>query len=424
MQHRTKILVVALAGIALVLVGAFFLWLFSLEGSKGLGQWGWNGIYLAIAALGVLPLVLALLSLAFRAEASKPASAFGGASIGFTVLAAAGILILFGTIYTKAHRVAGPVPALNLVNPASGIRPAAAGPDGGILRLALSSDAHWGADNSAASERTAILRSVAAMKGGPDAFFILGDQTQQGWNDSEWRSEATEVSAILGRMPFRPILGNHDAIIDGEYHFRRYFFPPALSSDTGSPFYYSIDAGPARIIVLDLLWGPEDFNAARRAWLEKTLAAVPADKRIIVLSHAFFASSGYIDEGTKQPWYDHAGNLAVVAPILEKHKVDLVVQGHNHYMEFLRKDGVSYATIGAMGGFPDPVPSHVSPWSLWFQRGTYGWLDIAATKKGIGLTSRDEGPRPLARAQYFGFRGETLPSVARTSITSSRRPRS
>ena len=98
------------------------------------------------------------------------------------------------------------------------------------------------------------------------------------------------------------------------------------------------------------------------------------------------------------PWYDHRDNLAAVAPILERHKVDLVVQGHNHYMELLKKDGVSYATIGAMGGFPDPVPSHVSPWSLWFQRGIFGWLDLEASAKGLSLSFRDQDGKALKTA--------------------------
>lgn len=396
MAQRTRILALALALIPALVTGAFFAWLFSLEGSRGLGNWGWNRIYLAIAGLGLLPLVLALLSLAFKAEASRPGRILGWVSTGLGILAVAAILILFGTIYTKAHRVAGPVPALNLLDPSKGLVPGTSGPDGPILRLALSSDPHWGADNAAKEERTAILDSVAAAR--PDAFFLLGDQTQMGWNDAEWRAEATDILAHLGKTAFRPILGNHDAIIDGEYHFRRYFFPKGLSSDSGSPFYYSIDAGPAWIVVLNLSWGPEGFGSRQRAWLEKTLAAIPSGKRIIVLSHSFFASSGYVDGDTGMPWYDHRDNLAAVAPILERHKVDLVVQGHNHYMELLKKDGVSYATIGAMGGFPDPVPSHVSPWSLWFQRGIFGWLDLEASAKGLSLSFRDQDGKALKTA--------------------------
>lgn len=167
MQHRSHILALGLALVAAFVTGSFFAWLFSLEGSKGLGQWGWNGIYLGIATLGALPLVLGLLSLLFKAEKSKAGTGLAWTCTGLSILVVAGILILFGSIYIKAHQVAGPVPALNLVDPATGIAPAGTGPEGQVLHLALSSDPHWGADNAAGTERTAILRSVAAAR--PDS---------------------------------------------------------------------------------------------------------------------------------------------------------------------------------------------------------------------------------------------------------------
>ena len=376
--------------VAALAVGAFFIWLFSLEGSKGLGAWGWNTIYAAIAAAGLLPLVLALVTLAFRkADESRPATILAILSLVLSVLATAGILITWGEIETRAHRLSRPVPALNLVDPSKGIEPTGPVDASGqpVLRLSLSSDPHWSADTSDAGARSAILRAVYRTEPRRDAFFILGDNVQMGWNDEEWKAEAMELSSELGNLPVRPLLGNHDAIIDGQYHYKAYFFPSRLHSDSGSPYYYSIDAGPAVIVVVDLLWGAEEFSAAQRAWLERTLAAVPAEKRIIVLSHCFFASSGYMDGN--YPWFDHSGTLAEVAPILERHKVDLVVQGHNHYMELLERNGVTYATVGVMGGKPDPEPSHVSPWSKWFLQGSYGWLDLDVTAKGMTLTFRD-----------------------------------
>lgn len=375
---------------AAIAVAAFFIWFLGLEGSRGLGAWGWNKIYYAIAAVGVLPLVLSLLTLLWRrTEMAKPAMVLGIASLVLSVIVCVGILITWGELVTRAHKVSGPIPDLNLVDPSKGIAPAGPVDASGreVLRISLSSDAHWGAETADAEARSAILRAVYREEPRRDAFFILGDNVQMGMNDGEWKAEALELSSELGSIPIRPLLGNHDAIIDGQYHYKAYYFPPRLSSDSGSPYYYSIDAGPAVIVVLDLLWGAEEFDAKRSAWLEKTLAAVPADRRIIVLSHCFFASSGYMDGA--YPWYDHEGMLAKVAPILERHKIDLVVQGHNHYMELLERNGITYATVGVMGGKPDPEPTHVSPWSKWFLQGSYGWLDLDVTAKGITLNFHD-----------------------------------
>ena len=375
---------------AAIVVASFLIWLLGLEGSKGLGAWGWNRIYIAIAAAGALPLLLSLITLFWRkTEMARPATVLGIVAIVLSVIVSAGVLVTWGEIVTRAHRVSKPIPALNLVDPQKGIRPAGPADASGqeALRISLSSDAHWGADTANAEARSAILRAIYREEPRRDAFFILGDNVQMGMNDAEWKAEAMELSSELGSIPVRPLLGNHDAIIDGQYHYKAYFFPPRLSSDSGSPYYYSIDAGPAVIVVLDLLWGAEEFGARQRDWLERTLAAIPADKRIIVLSHCFFASSGYMDGA--YPWFDHEGMLTKVAPILERHRVDLVVQGHNHYMELLERNDVTYATIGVMGGKPDPEPTHVSPWSKWFLQGSYGWLDLDVTAKGITLNFRD-----------------------------------
>jgi acid phosphatase type 7 len=182
-------------------------------------------------------------------------------------------------------------------------------------------------------------------------------------------------------------------VIDGEYHFKRYFMSATMKTDSGSPFYYSMSAGTATVIVLDLLWGAESFGAAQRAWLERTLADQPAGRQIVVLSHCFFYSSGYVDLG--MPWYDHFGTIAKVAPILERHKVALVVSGHDHYLELLRKNGVTYAVVGGMGGKLDPAPTYSSPALAWMAQGKYGRLDLDISGAGIAMTFRDERGEPL-----------------------------
>jgi UDP-2,3-diacylglucosamine pyrophosphatase LpxH len=372
-------------------VAAFFAWLFSLQSSLGLFVWQpeWRRNFLLIGAAGALPLMLTLSRLiAQRASGRRDEGWKPGKVLSTAAIAASGLALLLagGLLYyieSSARSVQAPVPVVKLLDPKAGI----AATDG-VLRITLSSDPHWGSEKADAEARTAILRSVAQAKPKRDAFFILGDNVETGMVDEYWHAEALDLSSILGDLPLRPILGNHDGLIDGQYHFERYFFPKTLSSDSGSPLYYSIDAGPATIIVLDLLWGSESFDKAQAAWLEKTLSNLGAGKQAVVLSHCFFYASGYVDKG--MPWYDNKGTIDKVSPILERHKVALVVSGHNHYMEYLEKNGVSYAVIGAMGGILDPTPTYVSPASLWLKQGTNGRLDLDIGASGIGLAFRDK----------------------------------
>jgi hypothetical protein len=402
MRNQTKNNSLIAAAAALVVVALFFAWLFSQQSTLGLFQWTseWKRNFILIGLAGLLPAIISLARLALarlRSEGQKLGAALSIASFVFSAFA---ILLAGGLFYyvqSSATSIQRPIPAVKLVDPKAGITVS-----GGTARISLSSDPHWGAETANAQARSAILKSVASALPKRDAFFILGDNVQTGMDDGYWHAEALELASTLGDLPVRPLMGNHDGVIKGQYHFDNYFFPSAggngsataaLSSDSGSSLYYSIDAGPAKIIVLNLLWGAESFDAKQAAWLEKTLSATPSGKQVIVLSHCFFYSSGYIDDG--MPWYDNKGTIGKVSPILERHKVALVVSGHDHYMELLEHNGLRYAVIGAMGGILDPAPTYVSPASRWLKYGVNGRLDLDVSEKGIELAFRDRDGKAL-----------------------------
>jgi hypothetical protein len=383
----------AMAAAAAMAVAAALGWFFSRQGTLGLFQWqaSWRRVFILIGLSGLLPLALGVaVSLRIKDAARRPGRILAVATLAFSAL---GILVaggLFAYVWSSARAVARPVPAVKLVDPSVGI-----GDPGVEVRLSVSSDPHWGAETSNAAARSAILGSVASALPRRDAFLILGDNVETGMKDASWREEAIELSSALGGIPVRSLLGNHDGLIDGQYHYQEYFSPASTKTDSGSPFYYSMDAGPARIVVLDLLWGAESFDRAQEAWLERTLSSLPAGRQAIVLSHCFFYASGYRDPDGDMPWYDNAGTIGKVSPILERHKVALVVSGHNHYMELLRKNGVAYAVIGAMGGLLDPEPSYRSPASVWFKAGAHGRLDLDVGREGIALAFKDSAGSTL-----------------------------
>ena len=260
--------------------------------------------------------------------------------------------------------------------------------DRSLLRLSFSSDPHWGADTGNETARIDILKGVAAHK--PDAFFMLGDTVDMGNSATQWNFALSDLESLIPDVPLRPIMGNHDAFFGGQYLYRKAFYPKGFSSDSGSPYYWSVDAGSATIIALDLPWGTEMFGKRQKAWLEKTLAAANPHKPIIVISHSYFYSSGYIDKFGNTPWYDHYQDIPALVPLFEKYGVDLVISGHNHYQELLAHNGVTYVIIGSMGGLPDPEPTHVSPYSKWINVGGYGWLDVDVLPARMVLTFRSE----------------------------------
>lgn len=257
-----------------------------------------------------------------------------------------------------------------------------------LLRLSFSSDPHWGADTSNSQARADILAHIAERK--PDGFFMLGDTVETGSKALMWNFALADLEAIIPSVPLRVLLGNHDALFGGQYLYKKAFVQNNFKSDSGSPYYYSINAGVATIIVLDLPWGTEQFNTRQKKWLTKALAESNRTKPVIVLSHSFFHASGYDDPELDKPWYDHFQNVPAITPLFEQYGVDLVISGHNHYQEYLEKNGVHYAVIGAMGGILDPKPTYISPASKWMAVGQHGWLDVDIYDSEMMLTFKDQ----------------------------------
>jgi tartrate-resistant acid phosphatase type 5 len=398
MRKRTKDYSLAAAAIAALAMAALFIWLFSFQSTMGLAQWQptWRRNFILFGVAGILPLLVALIGLPKRRhEAWKPGAAIAIAAFATAFLSVALAAGLFQYVESSSGAARLPRPTLNLIEPAAGI--AASEPDG-ILRLSLLSDPHWGAPTSNPAARIELLEGVAAARPKRDALLLLGDNVEMGMEEASWQQEAKEISAAIGNMPIRSILGNHDGLVGGERLFKDYFSPPSLKTDSGNPFYYSMEAGPVTIVVINLLWGIESFGSDQEAWLEKRLAAVPAGRQVIVLSHCYVYASGYVDE-YGYPYYDDPVVIAKIAPILERHKVALMISGHNHDMELLKRNGVTYAVVGAMGGILDPEPSYRSPASLWFKAGTYGRLDLDISEKGIGLAFVDLDGKRLYEAR-------------------------
>lgn len=433
------------AAAAFVACLAMNIYHYSLQGARGLYVWHSLSLFRILILMGLIPGTLVFISFPLEKLGGKKTAA---RIVRGTALAAA-LLVILASLGISAFLFAGPrlgslEPArLTLINPAEGISRRAssdaafsagdsAAPEGApvtakatasaaaqgspaggpapaasskapaeaLLRLSVSSDPHWGVDTANAAARSEILASVAEHR--PDAFFILGDLTETGAKAWMWNSALADLEAIVPKVPVRPLLGNHDALFGGQYLFKKAFFPASFKSDSGSPYYYAIDAGAATIVVLNLPWGTENYGARQRAWLERTLKAADPAKPIIALSHSYFYASGYDDPEFGSPWYDHYQNIPAITPLFEKYGVDLVISGHNHYQEYLEHGAIRYAVIGAMGGIPDPEPVYVSPASKWIAVATFGRLDVDIFPAEVVLSFRD-APGALLHQERFAY---------------------
>ncbi|MBT6843605.1 MAG: hypothetical protein HOA17_07410, partial [Candidatus Melainabacteria bacterium] len=187
----------------------------------------------------------------------------------------------------------------------------------------------------------------------PNLILTLGDNAYPYASDEDLQRAIFEpYQEILSYVPLFPVFGNHDAGYNKKhktYTARSYPVPHGSYFDTFSlpetgKAYYSFDHAKVHFIVLDSYdsyW--EDLKADRSnlgkawtskstaqnsmlEWLKQDLAKNQSDWTIVAYHHPAYATNDDdINEGVWQDWMK-----TNVVPLLEKHKVDLVLNGHVH----------------------------------------------------------------------------------------------
>lgn len=104
--------------------------------------------------------------------------------------------------------------------------------------------------------------------------------------------------------------------------------------------YYMRTYGPADVFLLDSsvpgLFGPESSDQLE--WLDDTLASATSPWRIVAMHHPPFSSGTHGSTARAE---------GLLVPILERHKVDLVLSGHDHdYERTVPINGITYVVSG------------------------------------------------------------------------------
>jgi len=215
-------------------------------------------------------------------------------------------------------------------------------PVSGPLRFIYLGDAQNGLD----SHWPRVIR--AAFQQAPDARFILhaGDLVNRGSRDLEWAHWFRAGSFIHGMIPAIPVAGNHEYEAVGltEADRRRvlsllwrpqFRLPetPELPADLQETVYEVRYSADLTVYVLDS--NAADMTDQAR-WLDEKLTASQARWHVVSMHHPVFSSGRDRDNPRVRD---------VLLPVLLEHKVDLVLQGHDH----------TYAR-GAIAGDQGQVP--------------------------------------------------------------------
>ncbi|WP_145908452.1 purple acid phosphatase family protein [Kitasatospora viridis] len=203
------------------------------------------------------------------------------------------------------------------------------------------------------------------------------DADKSAFNAGTWDAFLVQTEPVASKIPWMVAYGNHD--MEAWYSHNgyggedaRWFLPQNGPDPRNAPGVYSFKYNNVGVISLDANDVSYEIPAnlgltagKQTAWLEKTLVAFRQDHTvdfIVVFFHhcAFSTTHQHASEGgVREAW----------VPLFEKHRVDLVINGHNHVYERTdailgnkvskavpsgasvepHTDGVVYVTAGAAG---------------------------------------------------------------------------
>ena len=149
----------------------------------------------------------------------------------------------------------------------------------------------------------------------------------------------TPYRALIASTVFYPSPGNHDYRTDKAQPYLDFFeVPRANLEDTER--YYTFSYGHVQFFSLDTNQA-YDVDSPQFKWLDAQLAASKATWKVPFFHHPPYSSG------------DHGSSMGVrsaFAPLFEKHKVQLVLTGHDHHYERTKpQNGVTYVVTGGGG---------------------------------------------------------------------------
>ena len=175
-----------------------------------------------------------------------------------------------------------------------------------------------------------------AWRSTPDARLALfaGDLVsgKDGVDDSEWGEWFEAGRWLLQGMAVAPAPGNHEYHEEYENtpqarrvlgdHWRAGFALPRNGPAAAAQTAYWFDCQDVRVAVLDGTSALDlGTGAAQAAWLDKVLADNPHPWSIVLIHQPFYSPRAE---------RDNEKLVQQVLPVIRRHKVDLVLQGHDH----------------------------------------------------------------------------------------------
>ncbi|UBM57178.1 metallophosphoesterase family protein [Marinilongibacter aquaticus] len=242
--------------------------------------------------------------------------------------------------------------------------------------------------NDIFSQWSRVVRQ--AYKTAPNTEFMLyaGDLVNRGYNDEEWDEWYRAGDFIHRTVPSIMTPGNHEYtnVVLSPLWNSLFTLPqngPSGVKELVGACYY-IDYPAVRIVSIDGEQIDEDpeLRLAQLRWLENVLEKNDKKWTILTLHYPFFST---------KPNRDNPKLRKAFKPVLDKYKVDLVLQGHDHAYGRGMVDATGPAESGTMY-----VVSVSGP--KMYDLGDQEWLDKKAANTQLYQVITIEGERLCYKA--------------------------
>ena len=184
----------------------------------------------------------------------------------------------------------------------------------------------------------------AAIKHKPAFFWHSGDIVHDGKKEKQWDNQLKVTASASPYYPVMYSIGNHDdgtsisgAKEDNYHALLNYPKADKTLGGNGAEDAYFFTYGNAIFIVLSTeSWstGSPKFKA-QADWMDKVLTAHPKRWKFVNLHKPIYTKHAKIPligtEVNHKP--NESGQNAAFVPVFNKHHVDMVFQGHNHWYE-------------------------------------------------------------------------------------------
>lgn len=228
----------------------------------------------------------------------------------------------------------------------------------------------WGRNGLFHQQDVADRMGETASRIGARFVISVGDNFYEdgvsGIDDPMWKTAFEDVyRAPSLQVPWYVALGNHDyhgdsqAQIDYSAKSARWRLPTRWHAfqeqapDGATVEVFVLDTSP--LIQSYYKDGAEKVKVAGQdveaqlAWFEQRLAASKADWKIVVGHHPVY-SGGRPDAGPAKGESEPGGSRDLIArldPILQRHRVPLYLNGHEHDLQHVRRGVTDYVCTGA-----------------------------------------------------------------------------